>query len=177
MASATVLFCGKAINNTIKYLIVCFEKTCLKRQKIIWFKRKFALIQFLLTISTIALQALFLKRTSMNAYNYFDMVYYACVSMLTIGFGDISPNLDYYNQLDFPIMILVATLELILLLWSFSLVGSIIDFLTSFESDIASHHHHHHPKKGENSIVAPDRNVKCHVEINYNAVDEESNFT
>ncbi|XP_066923608.1 TWiK family of potassium channels protein 7-like [Clytia hemisphaerica] len=175
MASATVLFFGKAINNTIKYLIVCFENTCLKHEKIVWFKRKFALIHFLLTFTTVGTQALFYKFTAMSHYSYFDLIYFTCISMLTIGFGDITPNLQYYYQLDILMLVLITTVELVFFFWSFSLIGSFIDFLTSFESDFASQQNHHHQKKRENNVVdVPDENLKCHVEINRNTLDDKA---
>ncbi|XP_066923715.1 TWiK family of potassium channels protein 7-like [Clytia hemisphaerica] len=162
MASATVLFCGKAINNTIKYLIVCFENTCLKRGKIVWFKRKVATIQFLITILTFCLYSLYYHLTMFNNRSFFEAFYFVCISMLTIGFGDISPDFDYVSSLTTFQIIGLSAVEVTSFFWTFSLMASIIDFLTSLETDLAGY-----PKKEKKTIM--DEN---YVAKNNNAIDQ-----
>ncbi|XP_066923609.1 potassium channel subfamily K member 9-like [Clytia hemisphaerica] len=138
MASANVLFCGKAINNTIKYLIVCFENACLKRQKIVWLKRKVAAVQIYLTISTILLHSVFYKMTTLQESSFFEIIYYVCVTMLTIGFGDVYPDTTYLYQLSMVQLVIFTSLDVAFFYWTFSLLGSIIDFIRSLETDLGT---------------------------------------
>ena len=121
MASANVLFCGKAINNTIKYLIVAFENSCLKRQKIVLFKRKVAAVQLYLTISTIVLHSVFYKYTTFQGSSFFEVFYFVCITMLTIGFGDVYPDKTYLYQLSMVQLVVFTALEVAFFYWTFSL--------------------------------------------------------
>ena len=138
MASANALFCGRATNNTIKYLIVCFEKTCLKRQKIVWFKRKVAAVQLYLTLSTIVVHAVFYKFTSFQKSSFFEIIYFTCITMLTIGFGDVYPDRSYLYQRSMVQLVIFTFLEVALFYWTFSLLGSIIDFMRSIGTELGT---------------------------------------
>eukprot|EP00111_Clytia_hemisphaerica_P021105 TCONS_00062178-protein len=138
MASANVLFCGKAINNTIKYLIVCFENSCLKRQRIVWFKRKVAAVQVYLTISTVVLHAVYYKYTSFQENDFFEITYFVCVTMLTLGFGDVYPDTTFLYQLSTIKLVFVTSLDVGLFYWNLALLGSIIDFIRSIGTELGT---------------------------------------
>ena len=79
--------------------------------------------------------------------------------MLTIGYGDISPEFDYVNSLTTVQIVFLSIVEISSFFWTFSLMASIIDFLTSLETDFAEC-----PNKGKK--MAPDEN---YIEKNNNA--------
>ena len=91
--SATLIYCGRLIVGIIKFLVVTFEGKLLKRKRIHYFQRKFITLQLLATVGSVMLFAYYHNSIVMSDdQNFLTSLYFAFVTVSTIGFGDIVPD-------------------------------------------------------------------------------------
>ena len=133
ITTASVVFCGRFITATIKYFIIAFESRVLKRDKIVKLKAKIILAETLLNLVSINALSLFYHCTLLKDKSFFDSIYFVFISLSTIGFGDITLDIDpSYSTLMLSISVL---LDWILFNLGFSLLASLISTCVSSETE------------------------------------------
>uniref|UniRef100_A0A7M5U2V6 Potassium channel domain-containing protein n=2 Tax=Clytia hemisphaerica TaxID=252671 RepID=A0A7M5U2V6_9CNID len=99
ITTASVVFLGRFITAVIKYLIIFFESRVLKRDKITKFQRKVIFIEVLLNIILVLILSLLYKKTILQHQGFLESVYYVLITISTIGFGDVTWDFEYVNNL------------------------------------------------------------------------------
>ena len=79
--------------------------------------------------------AYFYHKTVLRNTTYLDSVYFTFVTVTTIGFGDIVPDVEYMERLGIPMKNFLFSLYPFLFYTNFSLLASVIGSLTSAETD------------------------------------------
>jgi len=89
--------------NKVKLFIIFIEHRLVERQQIFHFQRKFVILQLILTICTLVLQAYLTKPFTVNTtkegeLTFIDMFYFIVITATTVGFGDFNLDYEYYMR-------------------------------------------------------------------------------
>ena len=137
ITTASVVFCGRFITAAIKYFIISFESRVLKHDKITKCQRKIMCIELLLNLTVTLLLSLLDNKTSMQNYSFFDSFYFIFITISTIGFGDITNNIEYYSSKGW-LNVVVGTGHTFLFLINYSLTASFVRNFVSLKTECPS---------------------------------------
>ena len=137
LSTATIIFCGRVIMDAFKLTIIIFEQRVLKRQEIIYFKRKIIFFQVLFTCFVFSFYTWFFRWiTGYDKLSFFDSFYFTFTTVSTIGFGDILVTPDYI-QLEMWIQIIINLAVYVLFFATISMVSSLISAITDLQTELS----------------------------------------
>ncbi|XP_066911149.1 potassium channel subfamily K member 4-like [Clytia hemisphaerica] len=151
ITTASVVFCGRFITAVIKYLIIFFESRVLKRNKIVKFRSKIIFAEIILNLASITALSLFYHFTLLRKKPFFDSVYFVFISLSTIGFGDVTLDLDTISESTL-ILFLSVLLDWLLFYIGFSSLASLISTMVSSETERSYKKNSSRETKSVNSV-------------------------
>ena len=135
LATVTVVILGRILAAAIKLLVILVEEHILRRKRIKWFQRKFITVQVYACAGLRCLNAYYYYNTWFSNYTYLDNVYFAFVTMSTIGFGDMVMDIYFMESLSSTMQVLIYLVDPIVFYINFSLLASIIGSIVADETD------------------------------------------
>ena len=135
LATVTVVILGRILAAAIKLLVILVEEHILRRKRIKWFQRKFITVQVCACAGFMCLNAYYYYNTWFSNYTYLDNVYFAFVTMSTIGFGDMVMDIYFMESLSSTMQVLIYLVDPIVFYINFSLLASIIGSIVADETD------------------------------------------
>ena len=133
-STVSVVFCARFIVGTVKLFILAIESNVLKRKRIYYFRRKLIFIQVLLNLLAGLIYSAIVHNMYLYDRHFLDSIYFVFVTISTIGFGDISYNVDDNLKKKGVKDIILSIGEFIVFYVSFSLLASLIDIIVSHDT-------------------------------------------
>ena len=135
LATTSVIFCGRALASMIKLFVVVFEERFLGRKRIVWFQRKFIIVQVGMSVSLMMIHALFYNKFILKNQTFLDAVYFTFITMSTIGFGDIVFDMEFFLDTSAEMLTFLTIADVILFYMNFSMLAAIVGSATSAKAD------------------------------------------
>ena len=132
IAVTTYTYAGHALCVLSKILIVFIERKVMKHNKIKQCDIKVFIIQVILCLTMMLIQAAIHSREDMQNIRYFDSIYTMFITLTTIGFGDFSHDIDTHMVKNVWYMFIIdSLLFLIGLATTASIITSISNIMSS----------------------------------------------
>lgn len=132
-----LVFTGRLITNLFKLVVLNIEEVLLRRKKVFWIHRKVLFIQMTTLISIMLVHAWILHSMAMQNESFINCIYFIYITLSTIGFGDISFDVNYLASLSPVEHLLMGTVDPILFYLGFSMLSSLIDSVVSLRAEQA----------------------------------------
>ena len=130
-----LFFTGRLITNLFKFVVLKSEEFFMRRKKVKWIQRKILVIQIISLVIIILLHAWFLNATIMNNDSFMTCIYFVYITLSTIGFGDISFDVNYLISLDAIGQLFMGMADPILFYLGFSMLAALIDNVVSLRTN------------------------------------------